>query len=59
MSALRMFFLTLATLIGVGIWLSGWQQVHWFLYIPPVALVFAGLTGICPGLILYRKIGFK
>lgn len=59
MSAQRMLFLTVAILLGVGIFLSGWQQVHWLLYLPPVMLVFAGVTGICPGLIIWQKLGFK
>ncbi len=59
MSAQRMLFLTVAALLGAGIWLSGWQQVHWLLYIPTALLVFAGVTGICPGLTVYRKLGFK
>jgi hypothetical protein len=59
MSAQRMLFLTVAVLYGVGIFLSGWQQVHWFLYLPTVMLVFAGITGICPGLMLYQKMGLK
>jgi len=59
MSAQRMVFLTVAVLLGVGIWLSGWEQVHWVLYLPPAMLVFAGLTGICPGLMLFQKLGFK
>jgi hypothetical protein len=58
MSAMRMLFLTLAVLIVIGIWLTGFDKVHWFLYLPPAALVFAGLTGICPGYLLYKKLGF-
>ena len=59
MSAQRMLFFTVAALLLAGIGLSGWNQVHWFLYVVPGMLVFAGLTGICPGLMLYQKIGFK
>lgn len=59
MSAQRMLFLTVAVLYSIGIILSGWQSVHWFLYVPTVMLVFAGLTGICPGFMLYKKLGFK
>lgn len=54
-----MLFLTVATLVLVGIWLTGFSKVHWFLYVPPAAMLFAGLTGICPGLMLWRKLGFK
>ena len=59
MSAQRMLFLTVAALILGGIGLSGWNQVHWLLYIVMGMLVFAGITGICPGLMLYKKLGFK
>jgi ABC-type polysaccharide/polyol phosphate export permease len=59
MSAQRMLFLTLAIVLGIGIWLSGWNQVHWLLYVPTVMLAFAGITGICPGLNILKKVGFK
>lgn len=59
MSAIRMLFIVMALVIGAGIWLSGYDQVHWLLYIPPVALLFAGITGICPGYMLFSKLGFK
>ena len=59
MSAMRMVFLTLAALILLGIWLTGVNTVHWVLYLPVAALAFAGITGICPGYLLFHKIGFK
>ena len=59
MSAQRMLFLTMAALIYIGIYLTGHANVHWFLYVPLAALLFAGITGICPGLKLYKKLGFK
>ena len=59
MSAIRMLFLTMAGLILLGIWLTGFNVVHWLLYIPVAALIFAGVTGICPGYIIMQKLGFK
>lgn len=59
MSAQRMLFLTVAALLGAGILLSGYRNVHWLLYAVPLLLTFAGVTGICPALLLYRKVGFK
>ena len=59
MSAIRILFIIMAAVIGAGIWLTGFQAVHWLLYIPPAALLFAGITGICPGYMLLRKLGFK
>ncbi|MBT4287297.1 MAG: DUF2892 domain-containing protein [Deltaproteobacteria bacterium] len=59
MSAIRAQFFLLAILILVGIWLTGFDAVHWFLYLPAAALIFAGVTGICPGLIIFKKLGLK
>ncbi len=59
MTAQRMLFLTMAILISIGIYLSGYQSVHWLLYIPAAALLFAAITGICPGMALFKKLGFK
>ena len=46
MSAQRMLFLVMATIILGGIWLTGFDRVHWFLYVPVAALAFAGVTGV-------------
>ena len=59
MSALRMLFLMVAGLILAGIWLTGFGVAHWLLYVPAAALAFAGITGICPGYLLFKKLGFK
>lgn len=59
MTAQRMLFLTMAILIALGIYLSGYKSVHWVLYIPAAALFFAAVTGVCPGLMLFKKLGFK
>jgi hypothetical protein len=59
MSAIRMLFIFMAAFITLGIWLTGFNQVHWLLYIPPAALLFAGITGICPGYMIFRKLGFR
>ncbi len=60
MTALRMLFLFMAAFISLGIWLSGGiHSVHWLLLIPPAALAFAGITGICPGMMVFKKLGFK
>jgi hypothetical protein len=47
MSAMRMAFLAVAAVIMLGIWLTGFNTVHWVLYLPVAALTFAGITGIC------------
>jgi hypothetical protein len=59
MSALRMQFLSIAVVVFVGIWLTGFDKAHWFLYVPVVMFSFSGISGICPGLIFWKKVGFK
>ncbi|HEY6004832.1 MAG TPA: hypothetical protein VIV57_18290 [Anaeromyxobacter sp.] len=59
MSAFRMLFLSVAGVVLLGIGLTGFETVHWVLYLPVGFLTFAGLTGVCPGLIFWRKLGFS
>ena len=59
MSAQRMVFLTAGLMVFAGIVLSGLTSVHWLLYIPPTVMLFAAITGICPGIVLFKKLGFK
>lgn len=56
--ALRMTFLFIGAIGWFGIWLSGFNTIHWLLYVPSAFLTFAGVTGICPGLII-NKLIFK
>lgn len=59
MSAMRMVFLSFSALILIGMYLTGFQAAHWFLYIPAAAAGFAGITGICPGYRVFNALGFK
>ncbi len=59
MTAMRMTFLSMAAIMLAGIALTGFAKVHWVLYLPPAFLVFAGVTGICPGLMFWSRAGLK
>lgn len=59
MNAMRMTLFSIAIIMLLGIWLTGLDKVHWLLYVPPAFLVFAAVTGVCPGLIFWSKLGFK
>ncbi len=59
MTAQRMLFLSIAAVISVGIWQTGFDKASWILYVPVSFMLFAGLTGICPGLIFWKKCGLK
>lgn len=54
--AMRFFLFNASVLITVGIWLTGFDKVHWFLYVVPGFFLFAVVTGICPGLIMAQKL---
>lgn len=54
--AVRFFFLTTSATTFTAIWLSGFNNVHWFSYVIPGVLLFAAITGLCPGIIVAKKI---
>jgi uncharacterized membrane protein len=54
--AMRIFFLIFSSMIWLGIWLTGFNNVHWLLYVPAGFAIFAAITGICPGLIASKYI---
>lgn len=54
--AARLFFLTVSLVIWLGIWLTGFEIVHWVLYLPAVFLLFAAVTGYCPGMIITKTL---
>jgi hypothetical protein len=55
-SSMRLFVFLVGTFIWTGIWLTGFNKVHWLLYLPPSFFYFATITGICPGMIISRLI---
>jgi len=53
-SSTRLFMILMTVIMGLGIWLSGYNSVHWLLYIPPIAFLIAAIIGICPGMLVSR-----
>ncbi len=54
--SMRFFFFGSSLVIWLGIWLSGFLNVHWLLYFPAVFFIFAAVTGICPGIIISKML---
>lgn len=52
----RVFLFNVAVIIMIAIWLSGFNNVHWFSYVLPFFLVIAAATGFCPGLLVSKKV---
>lgn len=53
---LRIFLLNSAIFILIGVWLTGFDRVHWFIYVIPGIFVVASVFGVCPGLNLWRMV---
>jgi len=51
----RQWFLGPALMLWLGIYFTGFSEVHWLIYIPATMAVFAFITGICPGRYLICK----
>lgn len=57
-SSTRMTFLSIAVVVTLGNTLTGWGVISWVLWIPPIALSLAAITGVCPFKIIFEKLGF-
>lgn len=54
--AMRAWFAFFGLFLWLGIYLTGFSQVHWILYIPAAASIFASVTGICPSMMVMNKL---
>ncbi len=54
--ATKAFFLFSGLVLWLGIWLTGFDVVHWLLYLPASFFLFSALTGICPGMIFFKEL---
>jgi len=55
-SATKAFFLFVGLVLWTGIWLTGFDNVHWILYLPATFFLISALTGICPGMLLFKEL---
>ncbi len=55
-NAMRLFLINAAIFVMVGIWLTGFDQVHWFLYVIPGIFSLSAMFGVCPGINLWRMV---
>ncbi len=59
MTATRMLYLSFAAFMLLGIALTGFDRVHWLLYVPVVFATIAGVTGFCVNLWFWKRLGFR
>ncbi len=55
-NTVRLFFVNVAIFSLIGSWLTGFDVVHWFVYVLPVFLLLAAVTGFCPGMVVSGKV---
>jgi len=53
---MRSVFITMAVLMWLGIFLTGFKNVSWVLYLPAIGSAVAGISGICMGSVLFSKV---
>lgn len=53
---MRVWFIGPILMLWIGIYLSGFDVVHWLIYVPATFALFAFLTGLCPGMLLIRSV---
>ena len=54
-TGMKLYFLLISLFIWGGIWLTGFDVVHWLVYVPGVFLLVSAVTGICPGMIFLNE----
>lgn len=54
-TATKVFFFIAGLTLWLGIWLTGFEVVHWIFYLPATFFIIAAITGICPGMIISRQ----
>lgn len=59
MTAYRMLYLSFACIMLASIWLTGFDKVHWLLYVPVAFVGFAGLSGFCINIMVLEKDGLS
>jgi len=55
-ASMKAFFLFIGLVLWAGIWLTGFEVVHWILYLPAAFFLISAVTGICPGMIFFREV---
>ena len=55
-NAMRLFLVNSTLFMLIGIWLTGFDRVHWFMYVLPAIFTVSATFGICPGINLWRMV---
>jgi hypothetical protein len=54
--AMKAFFLFVGLFMWLGLWLTGFEVVHWILFLPATFFLISAVTGICPGMLFFKEV---
>ncbi len=55
-ASMRTWFLLIGIILWTGIYLSGFSNVSWVLYVPAAGFIFGAATGLCLSLTAILKL---
>ena len=48
LNSMRIWFVLMGTMLWIGIYLTGFANANWVLYVPASGLILAAILGFCP-----------
>ena len=54
--SMRVWFALMAILLWIGIFLTGFSNLHWIILVPAIGLTIAATTGVCLSMALINKV---
>jgi len=57
--SMRIWFAFVGAILWTGIYLTGFSETNWVLYVPAAGFVLGAVTGLCPSFTVISKVFFK
>jgi len=58
--SLRVWYAFVDAILWTAIYLTGFSNVHWLIYLLAVGFIFSAITGICPSqMAIFKMFGVK
>ena len=58
--SVRIWYAFVGAILWTAIYLTGFSNVHWLIYLPAAGFIFSAITGICPSqMAIFKMFGVK
>ena len=58
--SVRTWYAFVGAILWTAIYLTGFSNVHWLIYLPAAGFIFSAITGICPSqMAIFKMFGVK